>query len=84
MLFILIFLEHVHGTNAEDPMTEQPEKPKNEKARRAWMFISAFGIVFAFLSWFHEAALAGDSILWKGPLALVLGFVLYWVFVDKV
>ena len=52
--------------------------------RRIWMFISAFGIVFAFLSWFHEALLAGDSILWKGPLALLLGLVLYWWFVDKV
>ena len=65
-------------------MTEQPENNKKETARRIWMFISAFGIVFAFLSWFHEALLAGDSILWKGPLALILGLALYWFFVDRV
>ncbi len=65
-------------------MNEKRDRKDNEPMRRFWMFISAFGIVFAFLSWFHEALLAGDSILWKGPLALVLGLVLYWLFVDKV
>ena len=65
-------------------MSEPPKENNNEKARRLWMFISAFGIVFAFLSWFHEALIAGESILWKGPLALVLGLVLYLVFVNKV
>lgn len=65
-------------------MSDQSEGKKTEKARRLWMFISAFGIVFAFLSWFHEAAIAGDSILWKGPMALLLGLILYWVFVDRV
>ncbi len=57
---------------------------KKEQARRIWIFISAYGIVFAFLSWFHEAVLAGDAILWKGPLALLLGFILYSIFVNKV
>ncbi len=54
------------------------------RARRIWIFISAYGIVFAFLSWFHEAILAGDAILWKGPLALLLGFILFRIFEDKV
>ena len=57
---------------------------KKEQARRIWIFISAYGIVFAFLSWFHEAVLSGNAILWKGPLALLLGFILYRIFVDKV
>jgi len=57
---------------------------KKEQARRIWIFISAYGIVFAFLSWFHEAVLSGNAILWKGPLALLLGFILYRIFVDRV
>ena len=57
---------------------------KKEQTRRIWIFISAYGIVFAFLSWFHEAVLSGDAILWKGPLALLLGFILYRIFVDRV
>ena len=57
---------------------------KKEQTRRILIFISAYGIVFAFLSWFHEAVLSGNAILWKGPLALLLGFILYRIFVDKV
>ena len=57
---------------------------KKEQIRRIWIFISAYGIVFAFLSWFHEAVLSGNTILWKGPLALLLGFILYRIFVDRV
>ena len=57
---------------------------KTERARRSWLFISSFGIVFAFLSWFHESLLAGEAILWKGPLALLLGLLLFRVFVDRV
>ena len=57
---------------------------KKEQTRRIWIFISAYGIVFSFLSWFHEAVLSGNAILWKGPLALLLGFILYRIFVDKV
>jgi len=57
---------------------------KNEKARRVWIFVSAYGVVFAFLSWFHEAILSGNAILWKGPLALILGFIVFRIFVDKV
>ena len=49
--------------------------------KKSWLCI---GIVFAFLSWFHEAVLSGNAILWKGPLALLLGFILYCIFVDKV
>jgi hypothetical protein len=57
---------------------------KHERFRRLWMLLSAFGIVFAMLSWFHEALLSGDAILWKGPLAVLLGCGLYFAFVDRV
>ena len=57
---------------------------KHERFRRLWILLSAFGIVFAMLSWFHEALLSGDAILWKGPLAVLLGCVLYFAFVDRV
>ena len=57
---------------------------KNERFRRIWITLSAFGIIFATLSWFHEAVLSGNAILWKGPLAVLLGFGLYLIFVDRV
>ena len=57
---------------------------KHERMRRLWMLLSAFGIVFACLSWFHEALLSGDAILWKGPTAVLLGFLLYFIFIDRV
>ncbi len=57
---------------------------KQERFRRVWMMLSAFGIVFAVLSWFHEAMLSGNAILWKGPLAVLLGLGLYFIFVDRV
>ena len=57
---------------------------KQERFRRVWMMLSAFGIVFAVLSWFHEALLSGNAILWKGPLAVLLGLGLYFIFVDRV
>jgi hypothetical protein len=57
---------------------------KQERFRRVWMLLSAFGIVFAVLSWFHEAVLSGNAILWKGPLAVLLGLGLYFIFVDRV
>ncbi len=84
MVYITRSAVHLNRLNTGTVMSDQSEGNKNEKARRLWMFISAFGIVFAFLSWFHEAAIAGDSILWKGPMALLLGLILYWVFVDRV
>ena len=61
----------------------QPRTPQ-ERARRIWILLSAFGIVFATLSWLHEALLSDDAILWKGPLAGVLGLVLYFIFVDRI
>jgi len=57
---------------------------KQDRFRRIWMMLSAFGIVFAVLSWFHEAMLSGNAILWKGPLAVLLGLGLYFIFVDRV
>jgi len=60
------------------------ERTPHERARRLWILLSAFGIVFATLSWFHEALLSEQAILWKGPMALGLGLVLYFIFVDRV
>ena len=59
------------------------ERKPHERARRLWILLSAFGIVFATLSWFHEAVVSGD-IIYKGPLAVLLGAVLYFIFVDRV
>ena len=46
-----------------------------------WLFISAFGIMFAVLSWLQEAAIipGTDTLgVWKGVLAVGTGSVLYW------
>ncbi|MBJ23258.1 MAG: hypothetical protein CMB64_01175 [Euryarchaeota archaeon] len=56
--------------------------PENrEKLLIIWLILSSFGIMFAVLSWMQEAKLIPSSEemgLWKGVLALLTGFVLYW------
>ena len=52
-----------------------------EKMLEFWLFISAFGIMFAVLSWLQEASIlpsADELKAWKGVLAVVSGAVLYW------
>lgn len=47
-----------------------------------WLFISAFGIMFALLSWIQEAGLlppVDEFKAWKGVLAVLTGGVLYWI-----
>ena len=46
-----------------------------------WLFISAFGIMFAVLSWLQESELLpGTETMgsWKGVLAVGTGAILYW------
>jgi len=47
-----------------------------------WHYISAFGVMFAVLSWCQESLIlqnAGDLKGWKGVLACGTGVVLYWL-----
>ena len=57
--------------------------PENrEKLLIIWLILSSFGIMFAVLSWMQEAKLIPSSEEmgpWKGVLALLTGFVLYWI-----
>ncbi len=47
-----------------------------------WLIISAFGIMFAVLSWMQESKLipsADELGPWKGIWAAIAGLVLYWL-----
>tara|TARA_B100000214_G_C23681536_1_gene496579 strand:- start:45 stop:275 length:231 start_codon:yes stop_codon:yes gene_type:complete len=53
---------------------------KQEKLLAFWLFISAFGIMFAVISWLQEIALFPPSSeigFWKGFSAVVSGTLLY-------
>jgi len=52
------------------------------KAKHYWIFLSAFGAMFAVLSWAYEIYSGGFWV--KGALALITGFVLYKFIVDRV
>ena len=54
----------------------------SNKTKHIWIFLSSFGVFFAFLSWMNEIATAG--FWWKGALAVVLGFVLYRLVIGKI
>ncbi|MBT4060287.1 MAG: hypothetical protein HOE69_08320 [Euryarchaeota archaeon] len=46
-----------------------------------WLVASSFGIMFAVLSWMQESGLipsASEMGAWKGLLAVLTGFILYW------
>jgi len=54
-----------------------------DKRKESWLFISAFGIMFAILSWIQEAGFIPSpmELSWlKGFIALILGFLLYLYF----
>ncbi|PDH46832.1 MAG: hypothetical protein CND86_04500 [Bacteroidetes bacterium MED-G21] len=56
-------------------------KMKNKK--EIWLFISAFGIMFAVLSWLQEAQIIPDANTLgalKGLFAIITGFLLYLFF----
>ncbi len=53
-----------------------------EKLLVFWLIISAFGIMFAVLSWMQEAEILPSSSEMgglKGALALISGLILYWL-----
>ena len=56
---------------------------KQNIQKETWLFISAFGIMFAVLSWMQESNFIPNVIElgWlKGLFALITGFVLYICF----
>ena len=58
-----------------------PLKMKTKK--EIWLFISAFGIMFAVLSWLQEAQIIPDANklgILKGVFAIITGFLLYLFF----
>ena len=61
-----------------------PLKMKNKK--EIWLFISAFGIMFAVLSWLQETLIIPDANTLgasKGFIAIITGFSLYLFFRES-
>ena len=50
--------------------------------KHLWIFLSAFGVCFAALSWGYE--IVTSDFWWKGFAALIAGFVLYRAVIKKV
>tara|TARA_B100001175_G_C19510256_1_gene643333 strand:+ start:3766 stop:3945 length:180 start_codon:yes stop_codon:yes gene_type:complete len=49
--------------------------------KEIWLFISAFGIMFAVLSWLQESSILSSTLGWlKGLFALLTGLFLYLIF----
>lgn len=51
--------------------------------KEIWLFVSAFGIMFAVLSWLQEAHIIPDANtlgFLKGIFAIITGFLLYLFF----
>ena len=62
-------------------MTTQTTEAR-ERLLVIWLVASAFGIMFAVLSWLQESGLlppADELGFWKGLLAVLPGLVLYWI-----
>ena len=62
-------------------MTTQTTEAR-ERLLLIWLVASAFGIMFAVLSWLQESGLlppADELGFWKGLLAVLTGLVLYWI-----
>jgi hypothetical protein len=55
---------------------------EQNKTKHIWIFLSAFGIFFALLSWIRE--ITTEGFWWKGVLAMILGFLLYKLVIGKV
>ena len=61
-------------------MTKQTTENR-ERLLVVWLIASAFGIMFAVLSWMQESGAlppADELGAWKGLLAVLTGLVLYW------
>ena len=62
-------------------MTTQTTEAR-ERLLVIWLVASAFGIMFAVLSWLQESGLlppADELGFWTGLLAVLTGLVLYWI-----
>jgi len=58
------------------------QQERRERLLVFWLLASAFGIMFAVLSWAQEAGLlppADELGAWKGAMALTTGLLLYWL-----
>ena len=58
------------------------QQQRRERLLIFWLLASAFGIMFAALSWAQEAGLlppADELGAWKGVMAVVTGLLLYWL-----
>ena len=58
------------------------QQQRRERLLIFWLLASAFGIMFAALSWAQEAGLlppADELGAWKGAMALATGLLLYWL-----
>ena len=54
---------------------------KQNVKKEIWLLISAFGIMFAVLSWGQEASILSTELAWKkGFYALITGFILFLFF----
>jgi len=59
---------------------------KNNVFKEIWLFISAFGIMFAFFSWLQESLIipgVQDLGYLKGYFSLISGIFLYIIFRKK-
>ncbi len=62
-------------------MTTQTTENR-ERLLVVWLIASAFGIMFAVLSWMQESGIlppADELGAWKGLFAVFTGLVLYWI-----
>jgi len=60
---------------------------RRERLLVFWLLASAFGIMFAVLSWIQEAGIlppADELGAWKGALAVTTGLVLYWIVAREI
>ena len=58
------------------------QQQRRERLLIFWLLASAFGIMFAALSWAQEAGLlppADELGAWKGAMAVLTGLLLYWL-----
>tara|TARA_B100000029_G_scaffold233199_1_gene230527 strand:+ start:10933 stop:11148 length:216 start_codon:yes stop_codon:yes gene_type:complete len=63
------------------------QQERRERILEFWLLASAFGIMFAALSWAQEASLlpsADELGAWKGAMAVATGLILYWLVAREI
>ncbi len=63
------------------------QQQRREKLLVFWLLASAFGIMFAVLSWAQEAGIlppADELGAWKGVMAAATGLILYWLVAKEI